>query len=196
MEKGRIKELITLSQNKFLNFYHAIYENKAGEIGNWFIASRKTEEVMRKQCLEGMEDKVDAVLLVAIHEENQKLVLIRQYRVPLNDYIYELPAGLIDGDEDYKVAARRELKEETGLELIKIDEEASKEKVYLSAGMTDESVTLVYCRCKGNLSKAYLEADEDIEPMLVSKEEAREILQSDHKIDIKAYMALKQYCME
>lgn len=195
MENQRIKELVTLSQNKFLNFYKAIYHNRCGKEGNWFIASRKTEEVMRKQCLEGVEDKVDAVLLVAIHEENQKLVLIRQYRVPLNDYIYELPAGLIDGDEDYKVAARRELKEETGLELTKIDEGASKEKVYLSAGMTDESVTLVYCQCKGGLSKAYLEADEDIEPMLVSKEEAREILQSDHKIDIKAYMALKQYCM-
>lgn len=195
MEKNRIKELITLNQTKFLNFYHAIYENKNGEKRNWFIASRKNETDMRAQALEGKEDKVDAVLLVARHEDENKLVLIKQYRVPLNDYIYELPAGLIDEGEDYKVSVARELKEETGLDLTAIDEKASVSKAYLSAGMTDESVALVYCSCKGSLSKAYMEADEDIEPMLVSKEEAKEILKSGHKIDIKAYMALQAFCM-
>lgn len=194
MERNRIKKLITLSQTKFLNFYHAIYENKNGQEKSWFIASRKTEEVMRKQCIEGTEDTVDAVLLVATHQPTGKLVLIRQFRVPLNDYIYELPAGLIDDGEDYKVSVKRELKEETGLDLIAIDEEMSVGKTYLSAGMTDESVALVYCECTGELSKDYMEADEDIEPMLVCKEEAREILSSHHKIDIKAYMALCQYC--
>lgn len=194
MEKHRIKQLLTLNQTRFLNFYQAIYENKLGQERNWFIASRKTEDVMKRQCLEGEEDKVDAVLLVAIHEDQDQLVLIRQYRVPLNDYIYELPAGLIDKGEDYRVSAKRELKEETGLELTQIDEEKSKDKVYLSAGMTDESVALVYCKCKGELSKAYMETDEEIEPILVSKEDARCILNSGHKIDIKAYMALKQYC--
>lgn len=195
MENQRIKELVTLSQNKFLNFYKAIYHNRSGKEGNWFIASRKTEEVMKKQFFEGQEDEVDAVLIVATHEECEKLVLIRQYRVPLNDYIYELPAGLIDQGEDYKVSVARELKEETGLEVTKIEEKKGIGKTYLSPGMTDESVALIYCKCKGELSKAYMEADEDIEPMLVSKEEAREILQSGHKIDIKAYMALMQYSM-
>ena len=75
-----------------------------------------------------------------------------------------------------------------------IDEEKSVDKVYLSAGMTDESVALVYCKCKGTLSTAYMEADEDIEPMLISKEEAKAILASGHKTDIKAYMILRQYC--
>ena len=148
MEKNRIKELITLNQTKFLNFYHAIYENKKGEKRNWFIASRKNEMAMRAQALEGKEDKVDAVLIVARHEEKDKLVLIKQYRVPLNDYLYELPAGLIDEGEDYKVSVSRELKEETGLDLIAIDEKASVGKAYLSAGMTDESVALVYCSGK------------------------------------------------
>lgn len=196
MEKNRIKELITLNQTKFLNFYHVIYENKKGEKRNWFIASRKNETAMRAQALEGKEDQVDAVLIVARHEAEDKLVLIKQYRVPLNDYLYELPAGLIDEGEDYKVSVARELKEETGLDLIAIDEHSSVSKAYLSAGMTDESVALVYCSCKGDLSKAYMEADEDIEPMLVSKEEAKEILESGNKIDIKAYMALQAFCRQ
>ena len=191
--KSRIKSIITLNQTKFLNFYHAIYENKLGQEKNWFIASRKNEETIKKQYYEGQEDRVDAVLLVAIHEETQKLVMVRQYRVPLNDYIYELPAGLIDDGEDFRVSVARELKEETGLELIDINEKKSCMKAYLSPGMTDESVAMVYCTCKGALSKQYLEADEDIEPLLLSKEEAKVLLHRPVKLDIKAFLILQQF---
>lgn len=193
MEKNRVKELITLSQTKFLNFYEVHYENRCGQIKSWLMASRKKEEAMRKQMLEAEEDQVDAVLILAVHEATGHLVLIKQYRVPLNDFVYELPAGLIDPGEGYKTSVARELKEETGLELVAIDEEKSRDKLYLSAGMTDESVALVYCICKGELSKNYMEADEDIEPMLVSKEKAKEILNSGAKMDIKALMALQHY---
>lgn len=196
MNKNRIKELITLNQTKFLNFYHAVYENKLGQEKSWFIASRKPEEVMRKQCFEHTEDQVDAVLIVATHEASSKLVLVKQYRVPLNDYIYELPAGLVDEAEDFKVSVARELKEETGLQLVAIDEERSRQKVYLSPGMTDESVHMVYCTCTGELSKAYLEADEDIEPLLISKEKAKELLESNVKMDIKAFIILQQFIKE
>ena len=87
----------------------------------------------------------------------------------------------------------RELKEETGLELIAIDERKSRMKAYLSPGMTDESIAMVYCTCKGELSKEYLEADEDIEPLLVSKEEARELLTSNVRMDVKAFIILQQF---
>lgn len=193
MEKNRIKELVTLSQSKFLNFFEASYFNRDGKVKKWFLASRKTESQMRNQFFEGIEDQVDAVLIHAIHEETGKLVLIRQYRVPLNDYIYEMPAGLIDEGESYQTAAIRELREETGLVLTEIEASKSSMKAYLSPGMTDESVSLVYCKCKGELSKLYMETDEDIEPLLISKEEARDILSSGEKIDIKAFMALKAY---
>ena len=191
--KSKIKEIITLNQTKFLNFYHAVYENKLGEEKNWFIASRKKEEVIKKQYFEGQEDQVDAVLLAAVHEETNKLVLVKQFRVPLNHYIYELPAGLIDAGEDIRECVSRELKEETGLEPIEIDQKRSNMKTYLSPGMTDESVALVYCSCKGELSKAYLEADEDIEPVLVSPEEAKELLDSGVRMDIKAFILLQQF---
>ena len=191
--KNRIKEIITLNQTKFLNFYHAIYENKLGQEKNWFIASRKNEEIIRRQYFEGQEDQVDAVLLVATHEATGKLVMVKQYRVPLNDYIYELPAGLIDQGEDFRISVAREPKEETGLELIAIDEKKSCMKTYLSPGMTDESVAMIYCTCRGELSKEYLEADEDIEPLLLSKEEARELLDRRGKMDIKALIILQQF---
>ena len=46
--------------------------------------------------------------------DDGELLLFRQYRHALGRYTLELPAGKRDGDEDFKVCAVRELKEETG----------------------------------------------------------------------------------
>lgn len=192
----QIKKVVTLSQTPYLKFYEATYENKAGEEKKWTVVSRKPENIMKAQLIENKEDKVDAVVLVARHIETNELVLIRQFRIPVNSYIYELPAGLIDEGESYETSARRELKEETGLELVEIEESKCIGKVYLSPGMSDESVALIFCTCKGTLSKEYMEADEDIEPMLVSKEKAKEILASADKLDAKLFLILKAYCNE
>ena len=39
--------------------------------------------------LEGKKDKVDAVIICAYHKEKNKLVIIKEFRVPINKYIYE-----------------------------------------------------------------------------------------------------------
>lgn len=193
MSKSKIRDIITLHQTKFLNFYRVIYENKCGEKKDWLVASRKNPHTIRGQLLEGKKDQADAVVLVATHQETNQLVLVKQFRVPINDYLYELPAGLIDEGEEILKAATRELREETGLELIGINKEMSCKKCYLSPGMTDESVSMIYCECKGEVSEKYLEADEEIIPILVDQNEARKIIQSQAPIDIKALMALQQF---
>lgn len=195
MKKQSIKQLITLQSTKFLNLYKVIYQNKMGQEKSWFVASRKSEEVVKKRFFENEEDKPDAVLIMAIHEETGKMVLIKQFRVPINDYIYELPAGLIDGDEVAELAVERELREETGLKLKAIDHAQSSGKLYLSPGMTDESIRFIRCTCTGELSTQYLEADEDITPMLVSKEEAKAILASGEHLDVKAFILLQEYIL-
>jgi len=53
------------------------------------------------------------VLIVAVTEE-QRLLLIEQLRPPVNARTIELPAGVIDRDETPRLAALRELEEETG----------------------------------------------------------------------------------
>jgi ADP-ribose pyrophosphatase len=120
-------------------------------------------------------------------------VLVKQFRVPINDYVYELPAGLIDGQEPVFEAAARELREETGLRVVSIDEERNPFPVYVSCGMTDESIALVYCTCEGQVSEKYLEEDEDLEVVLVSREEARELINRKAKFDIKAYLVLQRF---
>ena len=193
MEINKIKKLTTLAETKFLSMYKADYVNKSGREKSWIIASRKTKEDLSEQYFNGKEGKVDAVVVLGFHKEEKKLIIIKQFRVPLNDYIYELPAGLIDPEENIFTTVERELREETGLKLEEIIKEKSGKQLYLSAGMTDESVSLVYCTCSGKVSDENLEEDEDIETVLLSREDAIKILNSGERCDIKFFMALQSF---
>lgn len=194
-----ITNITTLADTQYLKLYNAEYINKSGNPKNWTIASRKDLDTLKNNYFNGTEDNIDAVIIIATHVDkatnaNQdKLVVIKQFRVPLNDYVYEIPAGLIDPGEDIETTVKRELKEETGLDLIEIDYNKTKSKAYISTGMTDESAALVYCTCLGEISKDYLEPDEDIEIMLLSKQEAKSLITSKEKIDIKAFLAIQNF---
>ena len=137
---SKINKLTTLAETKFLNLYNAEYSNKGGNIKNWIIASRKEKENLEGVYLNNKELQDDAVLIVPFHKEEEKIVVIRQFRVPINSYIYEMPAGLIDKGESPQTAITRELKEETGLDVIEILKNTVKGQLFLSPGMTDESV--------------------------------------------------------
>lgn len=84
-----------------------------------------------------------AAIIVAVTEE-QKLVLVEQYRIPVHARTIELPAGIIGdepgvGDEDHVEAARRELAEETGYAAGHI---MALTQGPASSGLTSETVTL------------------------------------------------------
>ena len=71
--------------------------------------------------------------------EAGEVVLVRQYRAPIGDYLAEIPAGKLDGGEDPMEAARREAGEETGWEPATIRPLAS---IHTGPGFTDEIVHL------------------------------------------------------
>lgn len=190
---SKILKVNPLVETKYLSMYEAEYKNKNNNNKTWMIASRKNKSEVEDIYFNDKEDSIDAVVIIPIHKEEDKIVLIRQFRIPINSYVIELPAGLVDGNEGYEEAVRRELKEETGLDLLYIDKEASIDKSYISPGMTDESVALIKCYCNGNACIDNLEEDEDIEVVMVNKEEALKLLKSKEKIDIKAFMAIQSF---
>ncbi len=192
---SKVNSIKTLASTKYLSLYSADYTNKKGNLRNWTIASRKNLKTIENKFFNDGDDNIDAVVVIAKHIDEDKLVVIRQFRVPINDYVIELPAGLLDGNEGFEEAVKRELKEETGLDLINIDKEATKEKVYVSVGMTDESIALVQCTCRGTVSKENLEDDEDIEVVMLSKEEAKELIKSNENIDVKALLAIQNFIL-
>jgi len=195
MKKNKVTKLNALVETQYLSLYEAKYENKVGNMRTWTIASRKDNDTLQKQFFENKEDKTDGVIIAAYHKEKKKLVIIKQFRIPLNDYVYELTAGLIDPGEDAKSTIERELMEETGLKIVDVINNRGIDKVYVSAGMTDESLALVYCTCEGEISDEHLEDDECIEAMLVSQEEAIELVQSKEKFDIKCFLVLQSFAL-
>ena len=81
-----------------------------------------------------------AVVIVALDGED--ILLIEQYRVPVGGRVLELPAGLVgdEGEETPVAAAARELEEETGYRVARIEELG---EFYSSPGMTSERFTFV-----------------------------------------------------
>ena len=119
----------------------------------------------------------DGVVIYSLFgEKADHLIMVRQFRYPLNDYIYELPAGLIDPGESIKETAIREMKEETGLTFTpaEFDDFLSRPH-FSSAGMTDETNCTVYGISTGMPNLDHLEPNEDLSVELVDKNEAKRI---------------------
>lgn len=195
MKQNKVTKIKPLAETRYLSLYEAEYENKVGNMRTWTIASRKDISILQKQFFENQQDKPDGVIIAAYHKEKRKLVIIKQFRIPLNNFVYELPAGLIDPGEDAKSTIGRELMEETGLKIVDVIKNRGIEKVYVSAGMTDESLAFVYCTCEGDISDENLEDDECIEALLISQDEAKKLIQSKEKFDIKCFMLLQSFAL-
>lgn len=59
--------------------------------------------------------------------------------------------------------------------------------------MTDECVSLVFCECEGEIDTDGLEDDECIEPMIISREEAKKIISENSNMDIKCFLLLQSF---
>ena len=84
---------------------------------------------------------IKAAVILAVEDDH--VLLVEQYRVPLGTSCIELPAGLIgdhDAGEDALTSAARELEEETGYRAGKLDIVG---EFFSSPGMVSESFTLV-----------------------------------------------------
>ena len=126
-----------------------------------------------------------ASAVVAIDEDN-RIIMEKQFRYALNDYLLEIPAGKLDAGEDPLVCAKRELEEETG---IIASEWISLGTIATSPGFCNEVIHLYVAK---GLSKGEIHWDED-EYVEVERYTFDELLQriNDEKIkDSKTLSAL------
>jgi ADP-ribose diphosphatase len=68
-----------------------------------------------------------------------RVLLIRQFRHAAEDFIWEVPAGRLDGGESPEACARRELEEETGMRARVLERLTT---IYTTPGFTDERIHL------------------------------------------------------
>ena len=142
-------------------------------------------EVNGKEAWREVVHHPGASAVVAIDEEN-RIIMEKQFRYALNDYLLEIPAGKLDAGEDPLVCAKRELEEETG---IIASEWISLGTIATSPGFCNEAIHLYVAK---GLSKGEIHWDED-EYVEVERYRFDELLQriKEEKIkDSKSLSAL------
>lgn len=123
--------------------------------------------------------------MVAITENNE-IYLVKQYRKPIDEVIYEIPAGLVEANEDIKEAAIRELQEEVGVKPkdIELITEA-----YVSPGFTDEKLSIFYATNLEN-SKLDLDDTEFLEVVKIPLKQAYEMIENFEIYDAKTIIGI------
>jgi len=140
--------------------------------------------------------KTSGIVAILPITDNQEIILVEQFRVPVNQRVIEIPAGLagdIEGEEDEALAeaAKRELLEETGYEAERME--------YLtegppSAGLSTEVVTFFRARGLKKVSEGGGDGSENIQVHIVPLTELETWIETKRKegclVDYKIYATL------
>ena len=186
---SQIGKIEKKTDNPFLNFYEFEAIHRDGKASPYYVSSRAREVSELKAV--SRQNKPDGVILYGVYgEARDKVVLIRQYRYPLGDFVYEFPAGLVEGGEDMLQAAIREMHEETGLTFTPRQCGSYSRPFFTTIGMTDESCGTVFGYCSGTPTSANQEASEEIQVVLADREECRRILKEENVAIMCAYMLM------
>lgn len=186
--KHILKNVTKQTDNKYINIYLAEYEIDGG-IKNYQICSRKSQDNLQINHPDNII--VDAVRILPYYYENEKLKLcfIKEFRYAINNYIYSFPAGLVDMGESYDTAATRELYEEIGAKIKKL--EFTDKACFSSAGISDESIVCYEAEVEltGNQK---LDFSEDIELVIVDFDDLEDFLES-HLMGLQTRLQAKYF---
>lgn len=168
MREGRMKKISEkmVYEGQWLSVHECVYETKKGDAITW-------ESIRRKKSATG-------VVALAQLVPSKRIVLIKQFRPAAHGYVLGLPAGLAFGDPGHALV---ELKEETGYTgkivgvspVLKTGSTITNENGLLVSIEVDEHDPL------NQNPQQELEAGEDIEVCLVTKENAIDFIKSEQE---------------
>jgi len=121
-----------------------------------------------------------SAVMMAVDSKN-RVMLVRQYRLPAGQYLWELPAGKTDEGETALQAAKRELIEETGLRAKTWKKLTS---FFPSPGFVEEKMT-IFLATDLTQGEAQPMEDERIETRWFTKKELRDLIASNKILDAK-----------
>lgn len=169
---------------KYLKNYELTYLNKKGNEKVYEIVSR--HEIEDEKSL---GKTVSGVSIVAYCED--KLLLLREFRMGVNRYIYNLCAGMIEEGESLEECIERELYEETGLQVKRIKQILKPS--YAAVAFSDVKTQIAFVEVEGGFEDHSSE-NEMIEARFYNKEEVRELLETQEfssRAQMAAYFFIK-----
>lgn len=171
----KLLKIVKETDNKYLNLYHAFYQYENGKVKEYEFASRRNQE---RLVLNNNERRADAVRILPYYKKGDIIfvVFIKEFRSPLNRYIYSLPAGMVDEGESSESAAIRETYEEIGGNVLKLEKVV--ECAYSSAGLTDENITSFNAEIELSGTQ-HLEESEDIKLKIVKLDDVLDFINNN-----------------
>lgn len=183
----KLLSLNKVKDGKYLKNYELEYENRSGKVKTYEIVSRS--EISSEKEL---GEKVSGVSIVALFQD--KLLLLKEFRMGVNRNIFNLCAGMIEAGETIEECIKRELHEETGLfveEFVDILPSS-----YAAVGISDVQTIIAIVKVGGILTDEYLSDNEEIEAAFYSKEEVKKLLQTEKfssRAQVMAYFFAKGF---
>lgn len=159
---------------KYINRYDITYETIDHKQKVYEIISRSKELVTREELA---DHPADSVVLIMHNQTGDKILLNKEFRMACGDFVFNFPAGLIDPGEQFQESAKRELKEETGLDLIRIDDVIGES--FSAIGFSNEKNICVVGVAEGAFAPS-TSTVEEIEAKWYTKAEVRELLQREY----------------
>ncbi len=184
----KVEKVNAVDQLTYLNTFHIEYKTKSGKDRIWELVSRHDKARLEEEIFKG-RSFTDGAMIFATDKSGEKVVILKEFRVSAGQFVYMFPAGLIEQGESIENASQREFKEETGLTFY--PEHVERER-YVSVGIVNERVNVVYGKFAGTPSKAYQEDNEEAEILIIGKEEAIEILKTE-EVSIRTAMLLQGF---
>ena len=176
---NRFEKVKRITDNPFLNMYDMDAVKRNGGTFKYYFATRRGDDDIR---IRTHSTDPDGISLFAVYgEKKDSVVLIREFRYPINDYIYDVPAGLVEPGEDVKEAAVREFREETGMnfEPVYSGNAAARKSTYPTVGLTDEMIATEYGYASGIPDKQFMESSEDITTVIADRTELSRIIKEE-----------------
>ncbi len=167
MEFNKIEKV---HSGRFIDRYDITYTAADGQKKVYEMISRNHDI---RTAEEVQNCGTDGVVIVATDEQGDKILLNREFRMAVGGYVYNFPAGLVDSGETPEEAAARELKEETGLDLISIEDKLYDS--YSAIGFSNETNAVVIGKAAGAFAPSN-SALEEIQAAWYSREQVRELL--------------------
>ena len=172
--------------NRFLNFYELEAVSRDGRSFPYYMVSRNGDPDNLKAVTH--HNNPDGVILFGVYgEEKDKLVLVRQYRYPIQQVTLEIPAGKLDAEgEEPLDCARRELSEETGYQAEKY---TFLTKLATTVGFSNEFI-YIYAAEGLTAGRQHPDEDEFINVCTLTMDEAMAKIRSGEICDAKSVTAV------
>lgn len=164
-----LKNFKKVKDGKYLKNYEITYSNKAGKEKKYEIVSRR--ELASAEDLGGAPSGVSIVATC-----KDKLLLLHEFRMGVNQTIYNLCAGMLEEGESIEECISRELYEETGLRvqnIIKILPPS-----FAAVAISDTTTYIAFVEAEGDFED-HSSDNEQIEAAFYSKEEVKELLETE-----------------